>query len=142
MIELQMARRMALRGLACATLLVVFLWAAAAPGAAASGAIGIAMTVANLWLSGRLIGGIAESNPHLLAAAGLGALLATLGAFTALALALRSVDVLSFRVAGLTLVGGHLVLVLWETVRTLAPLEPRPTNPPDRRDDKELVHGT
>jgi hypothetical protein len=81
---------------------------------ALSAAVGLALTIANLWISARIIGGVAEHNPQLLVAAAFGAFALGLLLLTAIALALRSAEVIFFPVTGFVLVGSHLLLVLWE----------------------------
>ena len=56
MIEAQMVRRMALRGAVLAPFVVAALGAAGGWLWAGSAAVGLAMTIGNLWLSARLIG--------------------------------------------------------------------------------------
>lgn len=81
---------------------------------ALSAGIGIGMTLVNLWLAARIIGGVADHNPQLLMAAALGAFALGLLILTGIALALRNTQVVFFPVTGLVLVGSHLLLVLWE----------------------------
>ena len=66
MIELQMVRRMVLRALAIAPIVIGALWIAGGTEYALSAAIGIGLTILNLWLSARLIGAVADRNPQLL----------------------------------------------------------------------------
>lgn len=114
MIELQMVRRMILRGAGLAPVVVAGLWVFGGPLWALSGAVGLAMALANLWFSARIIGGVAENNPQLLLPAGMTAFAVGLAVLTGIALALRAADVVFFPVTGLSLIGAHLVLVLWE----------------------------
>lgn len=117
MIELQMVRHMVKRGLLVAPVLIAALWIIGSPRWALSGAIGLGMTLLNLWLSARIIGGVAERNPKLLLAAGMIAFTLGLAVLTALALGLQTLDLVTFEVTGLTLIVSHLVLVLWEAAR-------------------------
>jgi hypothetical protein len=109
-----MVRRMTGRALLLAPVVVAVAGIFGDLEAAWSAAIGIAMTLMNLWLAARIIGGVAENSPQLLMAAGLGAFALGLLILTGIALALRSAQVVFFPVTGLVLVGSHLLLVLWE----------------------------
>ena len=114
MIELEMVRRMMRRAALVAPPFVLGVGLVAGGGAALSAAVGIAMAVANLWLAGRIIGGVAETNPNLLVLAAMVAFGLGLAGLTAIALGLQALEVVSFAVTGLTLIGAHLALVLWE----------------------------
>jgi hypothetical protein len=116
-IELRMAHRMVIAGTLAAPGVVVALWAFGGAPAALSGAVGVAMALANLWLAARIIGGVAERAPQLLLGAALVAFGAGLALLTALALGLQALDIVSFRVTGFVLIGAHLGLVLWEAAR-------------------------
>jgi hypothetical protein len=113
-IELQMVRRMAFRGLLIAPLVIAVLAAFGGVRYGVSAAAGLAMTLLNLWLSGRIIGGVAEKNPELLLPAGLATFTLGLLLLTGIALGLRAADLVYFPVTGIVLVGSHLLLVLWE----------------------------
>jgi hypothetical protein len=127
LIELDMVRRMVKRGLALALPLglLLFLWGGAEY--AISGLVGLAMTLANLFLSARIIGGVAENNPKLLMAAAMVAFTLGLGLLVALAFALEALELVNFKVTGLTLIGSHLGLVLWEAARAY-PAKPVPAD--------------
>ncbi len=114
MIELQMVKRMARRGLMLAPILIAALWIAGGPEWALSGAIGLGMTLLNLFISARLIGGVAEKNPLLLMPVAMATYMFGLLILTGIALVLRALEVGYFPVIGITLVGSHLGLVLWE----------------------------
>lgn len=120
MIELGMVRRMATRGLFVSPLVVLVLALVGASVAddpvlwGISAAAGMGLSVANLYLAGRIIGGIAESNPQLLLVGALSAMFLGLGVLTGVALVLRALDIVYFPVTGLVLLGTHLALVLWE----------------------------
>ena len=111
-----MVKRMIIKGAVIAPALIAVLWFWNGSEYALSGAIGLAMTLANLWLAAKIIGSVAERNPKLLLAAGMVAFAAGLAVLTLLALALRAVDVVYFPVTGFTLVGSHLLLVTWEAM--------------------------
>jgi hypothetical protein len=113
-IELQMVKRMARRGLLIAPFVVIAMAAFGGARYGLSAAVGIAMTLLNLWLSGWIIGGVAERNPELLLPAGLATFTLGLLLLTGVALGLRAADVVYFPVTGIVLVGSHLLLVLWE----------------------------
>jgi hypothetical protein len=114
MIELEMVSRMARRALLLAPILVGVLWLVGGSSWGLSAAVGVAMTLGNLWLSARIIGGVAERNPQLLLPAGLATFALGLALLTALAFALRAIDAVYFPVTGFVLIGSHLGLVLWE----------------------------
>jgi hypothetical protein len=113
-IERDMVRRMILRGLVLAPVIVAALWLWRGQTYAWSGAVGLALTLGNLWLSARIIGGVAESSPQLLMPAALATFALGLLLLTAVALALQSADLVFFPVTGFVLIGSHLGLVLWE----------------------------
>ena len=114
MIELQMVKRMVLRGLILTPILVLTLWLWDGSDYALSGAAGMAMTLVNLFVAGRIIGGVAETNPKLLLPAAMVAFTLGLAILTAVAFVLKTNDLVNFPVTGITLVVAHLVLVLWE----------------------------
>ena len=109
-----MVRRMVVKGLLVAPFIVGALWLWNGADYAFSGAVGLAMTLINLWLAGKIIGSIAERNPKLLLAAAMVAFAAGLAVLTVIAFALKATDVVYFPVTGITLVVAHLGLVLWE----------------------------
>jgi hypothetical protein len=113
-IELRMVRRMIVRALWLGPIVVTALWIFGSPRWALSGAIGLAMTLGNLWLAALILGGVAERSPQLLLVAAMATFVLGLLLLTAIALALRAADIVYFPVTGLVLVGSHLVLVLWE----------------------------
>jgi hypothetical protein len=114
MIELAMVRRMTIKAVVAAPLLLASLWLLGGPRYAWSGAVGLVMTLANLWLAARIIGGVAENNPSLLLLAGLAAFGFGLALLTGIAFLLETRELVFFPVTGFVLVGGHLILVLWE----------------------------
>jgi hypothetical protein len=114
MIELEMVRRMAIKAVIAAPILLAALWVWGGPRYAWSGAVGLVMTLVNLWLSARIIGGVAENNPSLLLVAGLAAFGLGLALLTGIAFLLETRALVFFPVTGLVLVAGHLILVLWE----------------------------
>jgi hypothetical protein len=115
---------MALRGLLLGPFVVGILWLWGGSTYGLSAAIGLAMTLGNLWLSARIIGGVADANPRMLMPAGLATFMLGLLVLTAIALLLREFDVGYFPVTGFVLIGSHLTLVLWEAAG--AKSEPRP----------------
>ncbi len=117
MIELAMVRRMAKTGTLVAPAVVAVLWLWGGSEAAVSGAIGLTMALGNLWLAGRIIGGVADHDPTLLMAAAMVAFGLGLAVLTGIALALQALDLVSFPITGFCLIGAHLALVLWEGAR-------------------------
>ncbi len=114
MIETRMARRMAARAVVVAPFVVAALWFWGGSEYAVSAGVGMAMAVGNLLLAARIIGGVAENRPQLLLAAAMGAFAFGLAVLTAIAFLLEAKALVDFRITGLTLVGAHLGLVLWE----------------------------
>ena len=114
MIELQMVRRMTLRALAIAPVIVGALWIWNGTRYGLSGIVGIAMTILNLYLSGLIIGRVADSKPELLMPAALATFMLGLLVLTGIALVLRNTDTVYFPVTGFVLIGSHLLVVLWE----------------------------
>ena len=109
-----MVHRMIKRALILAPALIAALWLAGSTSWALSGAVGLVMTLGNLWLSARIIGGVAEHNPQLLLPAGLVAFMLGLGLLTGITIALRAAHLVFFPVTGFVLLGAHFLLVLWE----------------------------
>ena len=124
MIERQMVSRMIRRGLLVAPVLIAALAFWGGIPYAISGAVGIAMTLGNLWLSAVLIGGVAERNPQLLMPVGMATFVLGLLLLTLVAYILRALDVIYFPVTGFVLIGCHLVLVLWEAAGAYGKSEP------------------
>lgn len=114
MIEVLMVRRMIGRATIVAPALIAALWLWNGADWALSGAIGLGMTLLNLLLAARIIGSVADSTPRLLLPAAMVALTLGLAILTGIAFGLRALDLVYFPVTGLTLVGSHLLLVLWE----------------------------
>lgn len=109
-----MVRRMIVRGLYIAPILIVALWLWEGATWALSGGLGLAMTFLNLGLAGRIIGVVADKNPKLLLAAAMVAFTIGLAVLTGIAFGLRALDLGYFPVTGFTLIGAHMMLVLWE----------------------------
>lgn len=114
MIEMQMVVRMARRAVFLAPVAIVALWFFGGPLWALSGAIGIAMTLGNLWASARIIGGVADNNPTLLLVAAMVAFTLGLALLGGIAFALQALEIVDFPVVGFTLIGTHMVLVISE----------------------------
>lgn len=109
-----MVGRMARRAALLTPVIVAVLWLVDGPKWGLSGLAGVAMTLGNLWLSARILGGVAERAPKLLLPAGMATFMLGLFLLTMVALALQALDVVYFPVTGFTLIGCHLLLVLWE----------------------------
>lgn len=114
MIEAQMVKRMAVRALFLGPVVVVALGAWGGWEWALSAAVGLVMTIGNLYLSARLIGGVAERSPHLLLPVGLAAFTLGLALLTGITIGLKAIDAIYFPVTGFVLIGSHLLLVLIE----------------------------
>lgn len=109
-----MVVRMAKRALVLAPFVIVALWLVDGPTWALSGAVGIAMTVGNLWAAARIIGGVADNNPMLLLIAAMVAFTLGLALLAGVAFGLQALEIVYFPVVGFTLIGTHMVLVLAE----------------------------
>lgn len=129
MVELGMVRRMVARGAILAPVVAATLWLLVDARWAFSAAVGIALALGNLWLAARVIGGVAENNPQLVMAAGLIVFALGLAILTGIAFALKATDLVFFPVTGLSLIGAHLVLVLWEAAGAYARIESHDTKP-------------
>lgn len=133
MVEVQMVRRMIKHALLIAPFLIIALWLVDGPTWALSGGIGLAMTLLNLVLAARIIGGIADKNPRLLLAAAMVAFSLGLALLTGIAFAVRALDFVYFPVTGFTLIGAHMILVLWEAAAAYklnpknSPVQPQKT---------------
>jgi hypothetical protein len=116
-----MVNRMARTAAALAPFVLAGLWIWGGSAAALSGAVGLVMAIVNLWVAGRIIGGVAETDPTLLVGGAMVAFALGLGLLTGVALGLQALDLVSFPVTGFVLIGTHLVLVLWEASRAYSP---------------------
>jgi hypothetical protein len=114
LIELQMVKRMIARGLYLAPVLVLALALWNGSEYAVSGAAGLALTLLNLFIAAGVIGYVAENSPRLLLPAAMVAFTLGLGVITGISFVLKSTGVVYFPVTGFTLIGTHLLLVIWE----------------------------
>jgi hypothetical protein len=112
-----MVHRMLRRGSLVAPVVVAALWIWQGTDFALSVAVGIGMALANLWLAGRVIGGVADNKPQLLLAGAMAAFTLGLAFLTGIALALQAADIVTFKITGVALIVTHLGLVLWEAAR-------------------------
>lgn len=131
MIEVQIVNRMVRRGLVLAPVLAVVLAVVGGPEYAISGLVGVAMTLANLYFAGRVIGAVAESNPKMLLPAAMLAFTMGLAVLTGISFVLKVNSLIYFPVTGFALIGTHLLLVLWESAVSyrIAPGTPPNTSP-------------
>jgi hypothetical protein len=125
-IELQMVKRMAIRALIVSPVVIAGTWIYGGGRWGLSAAVGIAMTVLNLFLSGRIIGGVAEKTPNLLLPVAMATFVLGLMVLTGIALVLRAADAVYFPVTGFTLIGTHLLVVLWEASGAYKKVPPSP----------------
>jgi hypothetical protein len=109
-----MVKRMAIRALFLAPVVVGAIGAWGGWLWAFSAAVGLGLTVGNLWLSARIIGGVAESSPQLLLPVGLATFTLGLLLLTGITIGLKAIDAIYFPVTGFVLIGSHLLLVLGE----------------------------
>ena len=114
MIELRMVKRMMLRGiyLAPALILALFIWGGSEY--AISAAVGLGLTLLNLFIAAQVIGRVAETAPRMLLVAAMVAFTLGLAVVTGISFVLKSTGVVFFPVTGFTLIGTHLLLVIWE----------------------------
>lgn len=124
MIELAMVRRMLKRGALVLVLVALALAVLGGPGAALSGSLGVAMALLNLWVAGRIIGGIAENAPHLLMPAALASFVFAGILLTVGGVVLKDSAVIDFKVTGVALIATHLLLVTWEAAVSLLKIDP------------------
>lgn len=134
-----MVRRMIRRGVVLGPALIAVLAAFGGLRWGLSATIGMAFAVFNLWLTGRIIGGMAENRPELVAAAGLAAFILSLVLLTVSAVVIKRVDSLYFPVTGIVLIGAHLTLVIWEAANAFLQL-PK-DDAAKANENKELMHG-
>jgi hypothetical protein len=118
LIEMQMVVRMAKKAAFLTPVLVIVLWLVGGPTWALSGAVGVAMTLLNLWGAARIIGGVADNNPMLLLVASMVAFTLGLALLGGIAYGLQALEIVDFPVVGFTLIGSHLILVLSEAGAT------------------------
>jgi hypothetical protein len=112
-----MVHRMLKRGALVAPFVIAVLWIWKGSDMGISVAVGIAMALANLWLAGRVIGGVAENRPQLLLAGAMVAFTLGLVFLTAVGLLLQATGIVTFKITGVALIVSHLGLVLWEAAR-------------------------
>lgn len=124
MIELQMVRRMIIRGLYLAPALLLALWLWNGTDYAISGIAGLGLTLLNLVFAAAIIGKVAETAPRMLLVAAMVAFTIGLAIVTGISFMLKTSGAVYFPVTGFTLIGTHLLLVLWEA---LAGRERHPT---------------
>lgn len=109
-----MVGRMAKRGILLAAAVALVLLFVEGPFWAISSLVGAALTIGNLWLAARILGGVAERNPQMLMPVGLATFALGLILVTAISFVLVRTELIYFPATGFTLIGLHLALVLWE----------------------------
>lgn len=109
-----MVKRMIVRGLYLAPVLILALWLWNGTEYAFSGAVGLALTLLNLFIAAQLIGYVAENSPRLLLPAAMVAFTLGLAVVTGISFVLKSSGAIFFPVTGFTLIGTHLIVVIWE----------------------------
>lgn len=109
-----MVRRMIVRGLLLAPVVVAGPWLLGGGPASLSAGLGVVLVVLNLALAGRIIGGVAENRPDLLMAAAMAALTVGLVLVVVAAQVLEQIRIVDFAITGVVFAGGHLALVTWE----------------------------
>lgn len=116
MIELQMVKRMIVRGLYLTPVVVAVLWLWNGADYAVSGLVGLGLTLLNLYFAAVIIGKVAETTPRLLMAAAMLAFTVGLALVTGISYVLKTAEVIYFPVTGFTLIVFHLLLVGWEAM--------------------------
>lgn len=111
-----MVRRMIVRGLYLTPILVAAMWLWGGTHYAVSGAAGVALTLVNLAFAAAVIGKVAETAPRMLLVAAMVAFTIGLAIITGISFVLKTTGAVFFPVTGFTLIGTHLLLVLWEAV--------------------------
>lgn len=119
MIEVEVVRRMVHRGAVLAGIAVVAVAIFADRDAAVAATVGSLLALGNLYLAGRVIGGIAENAPHLLVAGALAAFGLGMILLAAVGLLLRNIEGFRGTYAAIALVTLHLVVVSWEAADRL-----------------------
>ncbi|HVL63785.1 MAG TPA: hypothetical protein VM573_01305 [Actinomycetota bacterium] len=125
MIELAMVRQMVRRGLIAGPIAAATFGLLGGRTTGISVAIGVALALANLWLAGRIIGGLAENRPDLLLAGAFAAFLLGFALLGAAAALLPRVAWVDFPVTGVAMIASHLVLVTWQASDAFLKLPPR-----------------
>ena len=133
MIELAIVQHMIKRGALLAPILIVVLLAVEGLDAAGAGAIGLGLALLLLWISGRIIGGLAENRPDLLIVGAMVAMAVSLAGAGVALVVLERVDFVDFRVAAITLVTSYLVLIIWEAADKFLKLPPQQDNGSESR---------
>ena len=111
-----MVRRMIARGLYLAPVLIAALWLVGGTHYAVSAAAGLGLTLINLAFAAAVIGKVAETAPRMLLVGAMVAFTIGLAIITGISFVLKTTGAVFFPVTGFTLIGSHLLLVLWEAV--------------------------
>lgn len=118
------------RGFLLAPFAIAFSFLFQGVDGAAAATVGASLALLNLWVSGRVIGGVAENAMHLLLPAAMLMLVFSLILVSVAGVVMTRTDVLDFTVTGLVFLGMHLTLVVWEAAGSLLKL-------PDQEASKE-----
>jgi hypothetical protein len=119
LIELKVVRRMLVRGLIVGPLAVLVAWVLGGSSVGIGAALGTGLALANLYLAGRIIGGIAENAPHLMLPGAMAAFMLGMVLLVLIAVLFKAVGGWSPTAAGIALIAAHLVLVMWEAANHL-----------------------
>lgn len=125
MIELAMVKRMVRRGLLLGPVAAIAVGLLGGLDYGISSAVGIALALTNLWLAGRIIGGLAENRPELLLAGAFAAFFLGFAFLAGAAIVLSRTGWVDFPVAGVTMIAAHLFLVTWEAADAFLKLPPQ-----------------
>jgi hypothetical protein len=113
-VEQQIARHMVRHAVVVAPVVVVLLGVLRSGAAAASGALGLALVVANFLLAAALQGWSARISPATVVGTVMAGYVVRLGVLVGAVLALRQIGWVDVSVLVLTVAAAHLALLVWE----------------------------
>jgi hypothetical protein len=113
-VEFELMRHMIRRGLWLTPVVALICAAIGGLEAFLAAVLGLALTIANLWFGGRVLGGLAENRPDLLLPGVIVVLAVAFGATIGALTALKQVDFIAFPMTAIIFAGSHLTLVTWE----------------------------
>lgn len=114
-----MVQRMVRRGALLTPLVILAALLLGDEMTALAAGIGMALALLNLFIAGRVLGGIAENAPHLLIPAAMATLFVGLVLVVISGVVINRTENLSFAVTGLVMIGAHMTLVIWEAAGSL-----------------------
>ena len=126
-VEFEMMGHMVRRGLWLTPVVALICGVIGGLDAFLAAVLGLALTIANLWFGGRVLGGLAENRPDLLLAGVVLVLLIAFAATIGALVALKQVDFIAFPLTAIIFAGSHLILVTWEAADRFLKPEPTPS---------------